>query len=149
MIADSIALLRGQILEDGDLADIGFGHFVVMLHHFLLDAQEDVLAQTPENAFFSGADRGGSRGGIDNGQLAEEIALLESPAGTAIDLDLHFSFEDDEEHAGWGALLEHILSSCSLIRLHGVRQLSPLLLAKLEEQKVLGDGSLYKLQLGC
>jgi hypothetical protein len=53
VVADGVPLLGGEVFEDGDLADVGFGYLVVILNHFALDAQEDVLAEAPKHAFLS------------------------------------------------------------------------------------------------
>lgn len=57
MIADGISLLRGQIFEDRNFADIGLSNFIVILYHFSLDFEEDVLTKAPKHAFFCDFDR--------------------------------------------------------------------------------------------
>ena len=60
MIADGVSLLRGQIFEDRNFADIRLSNFIVILDHFSLYFEEDMLTQAPKHAFFRNLDRGRS-----------------------------------------------------------------------------------------
>jgi len=46
---------------------------------------------------------------VDYGQLSEKVALVHGLDDFSVDLYLYLSFLDDEEHAGWSALLDDIL----------------------------------------
>ena len=133
VIADGIALLRCEILENRNFLNIRFGNLVVVFHHFPLNPQKDVLAQTPKNASFSCSYRGRTRRRVDDCQLSEKVSFSKSPSGNPVNFDLNLTLKNDEKHACWRSLLEHIFSSFGLICLHGVCQFPAFLLGEFKQ----------------
>lgn len=133
VIADGIALFRSEILKNWNFVHIRFGNLVVVFHHFPLNPQKDVLAQTPKNASFSCPYRGRTGRRVYDCQLSEKVSFSESTSRSPVNFDLNLSLENDEEHACRRPLLEHIFSSFSLICLHGVCQFPAFLFGELKQ----------------
>lgn len=132
MIAYCISLLWGEIFENWCFVHIWFGDFIVVFHHVSLNFKKNMLTETPKCWLLQCLYRGRTRGRVYYCQFSKKLPFLHVLYCSAIDFYLYLALLYDEKHACGMTLLKDIFSFISLISLHSICKLSPLMLGEFE-----------------